>query len=362
MIRTVDGAAVRQAPQRYALREMRIELLRGCPLRCVHCSAHAAPLHPLQLAAERVSFLVDEFAALGGERVTFTGGEPLAYPGLHAILDQCHLHGIATRLFSSGVILDGRRPSAALQIIDRLTPSLDGIVYSLYAAYGPTHEAITRVAGSFALTLESIRHTVAAGIQTDLHFVPTHGNHRDLPDIVELADKLGVRRISVLRFVPHGRGRRRSDALALDAPAHAWLRSTIADVRVRHPRITVAVGSAYNLLHVGEPTACTAGIDQLVIEATGNIIPCSAFAGYHIEDPVGNINDAALRDVWERSSYLGAVRRTLQQNNTCEGCLAQKTLASGRIDASVVDPLEHLLRRDEQQPALSPNERKACSA
>lgn len=58
-------------------RKLRIELGLDCPLRCRHCSANAAPGHPLALGTEIVRRLIAEFAAMGGEEITFTGGEPL---------------------------------------------------------------------------------------------------------------------------------------------------------------------------------------------------------------------------------------------------------------------------------------------
>src|SRR5437667_6539184 len=90
----------------HSLLELRLELMRGCPLLCAHCSVSAAPNHPLQLPMDRVLALLEEFAVLGGRDLTLTGGEPLMYPRLDEVLVKASTMGLATRLFSSGVLLE----------------------------------------------------------------------------------------------------------------------------------------------------------------------------------------------------------------------------------------------------------------
>lgn len=341
------------------LRELRVELLRGCPLLCAHCSAYASPKHSLRLPSERVLRLIDEFAELGGHRMTLTGGEPLMYPELGAVLDRCHSREIAVRIFSSGIVQPGgaaapRRPVDVVTL-DRCAPFIGSIAYSVYGRTPAVHDAITRITGSFHLTLEAIRRTVARRIGSELHFVPTRENYRDLPAVVELADELGVGRVGVLRFVPHGRGEARAGKLLLDRPAHQWLRRAIIELRGRFPRVALHVGSAYNPLGLDDRHPCTAAIDQLVVEADGRIAPCSGFGNFRVADEVGNVLDHPLGVVWERSAYLTQVREALalRAGGGCAGCLAQGAIVAGRISAEVQDPIgAHLERGSADGPAF----------
>ncbi len=322
------------------LREMRVELLRGCPLLCAHCSAHAAPAHPLHLPLGRVLDLLDEFAELGGRRVTFTGGEPLTYSGLETVLRRCRERGLAAHLFSSGVVFaDGGRQAMSQEMLERLQPYLDGIAYSVYAATPSIHDRITRIVGSHCLTIDAARRTAAAGLEVGFHFPPTQINYLELPAVVELASRMSARRVRILRFVPQGRGRRNGADLALDDAAHRWLRTTVLELRGQYRDVAIHVGSAYGLLNLGGGHSCRACGEQIVVAADGTIAPCSAFGGLHVEDEWANIMQYPLRTVWARSSYLAQVRRELATADGCEGCLGQKALASGRIDASVPDPI-----------------------
>jgi radical SAM protein with 4Fe4S-binding SPASM domain len=330
-------------PFTVTLQDLRVELLRACPLLCVHCSAYAAPHHAVRLPFERVLTLIDEFAEGGGRRITFTGGEPLMYAGLEEILQRCRERALGTRLFSSGIIFEGTERAAGVQILKQCGHLLDTVMYSVYSTSAETHDQITRIPGSLRLTLDAIKHTVALNIRAEIHFVPTLKNYRELPDIVALAARLQVPKVGVLRFVPHGRGKSRADSLALGKEEHVWLRKEMLELRKRYPSTRLYVGPAYNLLSVDAPQPCTAGINQLVVEADGSIAPCSAFSNVAVKDRFGNILRQPLQTVWRQSLYLQQVRQALAQVHSCSTCLAQKTIVAGRIDSQVQDPLSGLL-------------------
>lgn len=334
---TAAGASPPVVP---TLTALRVELLRDCPLHCRHCSAYAAPGHPWLLAPERVERLVDEFVELGGQEITFTGGEPLLYPELRALVQHCAAQQLRVRLFSSGVVACADQPQpVSLATLQELAPFVAGIDYSVYAAEARYHDQLTGVRGSLSATIEAIRRTRAARIGAVMHFVPTSSNYRELPALVALAAALGVARVGILRFVPQGRGKQSASSLALDPSAHTWLRHTIIELQAQYPSVQINVGSAYNLLGVKPPKPCRAGIDQLVVFADGSIAPCSAFAHVVEHDTAGNILAHSLREVWTESLYLKQVRAALAVQPTCSGCLAQKTLQAGRIDPFAQDPL-----------------------
>ncbi|HEY1348835.1 MAG TPA: radical SAM protein [Ktedonobacteraceae bacterium] len=324
------------------LQELRIELLRDCPLLCVHCSAYAAPHHNMHLPLQRVFSLINEFADGGGRRITFTGGEPLMYTGIEGILQHSCERGLQTRLFSSGITYDATTRTIGHSVLNRCAPFLDTIMYSVYSTRAEAHDQITRISGSFGLTVEAIKYTLSLGARAELHFVPTLQNYQELSLVVELAAALCVPRVGIIRFVPQGRGKARAHEMALHREAHQWLRETIITLRKRYPQVTLSVGSAYNLLGVHSLHPCTAGINQLVIEADGRIIPCSAFSGIRLNDPIGNILQQPLQIVWKHSLYLQEVRRVLASAHACNGCLAQKTIVAGHVDAQEHDPIEEL--------------------
>ncbi|GHF65978.1 radical SAM protein [Deinococcus metalli] len=324
-----------------ALRELRVELLRGCPLMCAHCSAFAAPHHPLALPLRRTVELISEFAQLGGRRLTLTGGEPLEYRGLDEVVAHTRQEGLELRMFSSGVIWDsGVRSSVSEDRLAALLRAEDTLMVSVYSSVPERHDQVTRVRGSFELTMQTIRAALSLGRRTEVHFVPTRLNVHELPGLVDLVARLGLPRISVLRFVPQGRGATGVEGLSLDREGYRALRHVVLRLRALYPGVDIALGSAHAFLGLKGCGPCTAAIDQLVVGADGHVSPCSAFGGYSAPDDHGNVLSESLGEVWQHSVLLQAVRGAHHAAPGCTGCLAQKALAYGRLDPLDSDPLE----------------------
>ena len=61
----------------------------GCNLACAHCLVEAGPAIGGHVPAPTVRRIVSEFAALGGEAICLTGGEPLLHPQWRELLASC---------------------------------------------------------------------------------------------------------------------------------------------------------------------------------------------------------------------------------------------------------------------------------
>ena len=165
-------------------------------------------------------------------------------------------------------------------------------------------------------------------------------NFRDLSDVVRMARRVGVCRVSVLRFVPQGRGRNLHSE-ELSRPDLVELAEAIEYCRSQHPQLTIRAGSPFNVLGVGY-TPCNAAQDVLIINHRGEIFPCDAFKNVRVAEPeFGSVLKRPLKEVWEKSIYLNRVRSILDKHtgdgcqscNTFDGCksgcLAQKVIRNG---------------------------------
>lgn len=327
-----------------ALRRLRVELGLDCPLHCVHCSAHAAPGHPRTLHTAAVRRLIEEFGAMGGEEITFTGGEPLVNASLPMLLGEATACGLRTVIFTSGLVHGEQGPvSAPPDMLDALAPLLHRAVFSLYAADPRRHDSVTADPGSFPLTVGAIRSAIAACIPAEIHVVPTRRNFRELPALVDLAARLGVSTVRVIRYMPHGRGATNRDALSLRPEEHRELRDLLQGL-AQATDVDVRVGSGFGYL-LDDAPPCSAAIDELVITSDGRIYPCSGFVGFHLGGDLSSIWDGSLEEVWRDAPYLRAVRgvlgsRTSDGNIACggHGCIAQVAIATGMLSGTVPDP------------------------
>lgn len=94
--------------------------LTGCPLRCVYCDTEYAFYGGERMALDAVLAEVDR---LGADRVTVTGGEPLAQPDCPALLTRLCEAGYRVSLETSGALdIAGLDPRVAV-ILDLKTPA-----------------------------------------------------------------------------------------------------------------------------------------------------------------------------------------------------------------------------------------------
>ncbi len=216
-------------------------------------------------------------------------------------------------------------------------------VFSLFGSSVQTHERVTRIRGSFQRTLAAITVVGGLGAVSEIHFVPLADNFQELEGLAELGRNNGVSKLSVLRFVPQGRGQL-IGRYALNQLQNLRLKKIIE--RLRGAGYEVRTGSPYNFLFLNDQPACCSGIDRLIVGPELDIFPCDAFKQILAEEIVGTsdycrLDRFTLRDCWERSPFLHAVRDYLTTPfgipcDSCDmlegclsGCLAQKVILHG---------------------------------
>lgn len=344
-------------PKEGDLEEIKIELTRDCPLACIHCSSNAYSGNTVQLPREVVLSLVSQAAGLHAKSIVFSGGEPLVWPWLGDAVSACAMHGLHCSIYSTGINLtdDGGQEVLALAKC-----GLNKVIFSLYSPRKEYHEEITRRSGSFDKTVATIRATGNSDIEREIHFVPLKRNYKHLVELIELAKEIGISKVSILRFVPHGRGvlLKRSREMLMQKET-VELRSLILKCRQLYD-VRIRVGSPYNILMLDRDVDCIAAWRTLCIGPNGNIYPCDAFKNiepHHIglKDPYNNILSHSLKECWEQSEYLNAIRHYLttpfeEPCSRCShlewcksGCLAQKVTEQESIEGSNIakrpDPL-----------------------
>lgn len=323
----------------FVLKELKIEVTYSCPLACVHCSSDASKENPLSMTIEQCLEILTDAVHLGIEQVAFSGGEPLIWKGLDSAIQYAHQNNIQTTIYTSGNVSD---PKTAFQDLKKC--GLDKAVFSLYSDDENNHDRVTRIRGSFCKTLLSIDECCRSGIVPEIHFVALASNYYRLPQIVSLAEIHGVSRVSVLRFVPQGRGALISNSDTMNKEQNIDLKRIIQHLRAEGHDIRT--GSPFNVLWLNEIPKCMAGRDRLVVAPDTAIYPCDAFKQINAETIADSaeysiLNQYSLMDCWEKSKYLQVVRQAIlaepkEPCNSCpiysqcgSGCLAQKYLHYG---------------------------------
>jgi len=288
-----------------------------------------------------------EAAAMGVQEVAFSGGEPLIWDQIQKAVEVASRNGMVVSLYTTGNV-----PNAQKAMDDLKNAGLSCAIFSLFGGNAYQHETVTGVKGSFEKTLSVVSHSLANGVDTEFHFVPLSHNFKSLYGIAELARRIGVKRISVLRLVPQGRGRQGKD-MQLDHLSNLELKEIIKKVRAAGQ--DVRLGSPYNFLMLRDRPQCRSGIDRLTIGPDLRIFPCDAFKhippeGVGVGPEYSHLGEHSLHECWEKSPYLKAVRKYLTTEFAVEckacdnleacksGCMAQKFYADGEL-AKRPDPM-----------------------
>ena len=331
----------------YRLKELKLEVTHDCHLRCVHCSSMSEVGTSRELSLEKCKEVLSEASEMGVVEVAFSGGEPLMWPHLTDAVHMATSCDMDVSLYTTG------NAKGSEQIFDELKlAGIDHVMFSLFSEDRDAHEEITKVKGSFEITLAAVKKCIDLGLDVELHFVPLPYNFRSLRPISEMCKKLGVSRISVLRLVPQGRGAS-NETRVLNFDENKALRQLIVDLRKEGHEIRT--GSPFNALMLRDKPQCCSGIDRLTVSPELRIFPCDAFKQVTcdmmgVEDSFTSLKDASLVECWENSPYLNKVREYLttpfaEECAVCSalekclsGCVAQKFHAYGSM-LKCADPM-----------------------
>ena len=339
---------------RYQLRKMKIDLSDNCRLRCMHCSSNAGISGKMKIPLCKLYEILDSATHLGVEKVAFSGGEPLQYRNLVSVVKHAAGLGMQVSIYSTGNV-----PGFDTIIMQLCEAGVQRIIFSLFGPDQDCHEAVTQTQGSFDNTCKAISFAAHIGLSVELHFVPFANNFQELERIAGLGISLGVTRMSVLRFVPQGRGQNLLNQV-LTPEQNLRLRDGILHLRKKDEDF-IRTGSPYNFLMLEEQPKCKSAMDSLTVLPNLQIVPCDAFKRVKAEDIVGDdafssLVSSSLKECWLKSSYLNAVRRYLSTEFALEcqscknlrrchsGCLAQKFLTNGDLRKSrdpscLMDPI-----------------------
>ncbi len=332
----------------YKLKELKIEVTYQCPLACIHCSSDAHLKNYLQMDKGRCISILEEAIKMGVSRVAFSGGEPLIWDGLEDAIGYCRLNDIETTIYTSGNCENIEEKFEKLA-----EKGLNKAVFSLYSSEELEHIRITRKKDSYKATIESIKVARKNRIIAELHFVAMKSNYKRLTQVIELGKTIGIERVSVLRFVPQGRGKILSSQEVLSKQQNNELRENI--ITLRKAGYNIRTGSPWNVLWLNDNPMCMAAQDRMIVAPNLRVYPCDAFKQVEFEEIAPNdqysiIENETLEECWKKSGYFNKIREKQSDlpsipcvncdkyNNCKSGCLAQKYLFYGNLDQNP-DPI-----------------------
>ncbi len=271
-----------------------LELTLRCNLRCAHCynfeRGGAAAPPPDELSFGEILRLMDDLRRAGTLFLSFTGGEPMLHPRFWDLLEEAAARHFAVGLLTNGTLL-------AEEACDRLAAlaNLWNVSVSFYGARPETHDAVTRVPGSFRKTLDGARRLRGRGVRTLLKFIVMKSNAAETGEMLATADAEGLPAMVDCSITGRHDGtagslETRVDPATLDALYRGPLRSLV--VRGRRP---------------ADPTddefKCNCARGNGAVSSTGDVHPCIA-----VPMKAGNIREQSFGEIWNDSPVFRRIR------------------------------------------------------
>ncbi len=192
---------------------------RNCNARCRFCLAPPEGDQPDEATLKN---RIDWLLARGIKTIHFCGGEPTIHPALTELLVYVHTCGGKNKLTTN-----------AITIADSLLPVLrttaTEVKVSLHGDQDH-HNAIVGVT-SFKHTTRNIKRLVAAGVNTSIQSTVVAGQSWVIDWLAKFCLEVGVRRLSILPFIPRGKGIDCSDEFAFTPSQRRNLRDLVKKKR-----------------------------------------------------------------------------------------------------------------------------------
>ncbi len=310
------------------LRLVAWEITRNCNLSCVHCRA-AATMGPYsgELDTKACMALVDEIKKAGDPIVILTGGEPMLREDIYDIATYGTEKGLRMVMAPNGTLINKHSAKKLSDAgIKRISISLDG-------ATKEKHDKFRGVDGAFEKALNGIKVAKDAGIDFQINTTITKTNLDEIPQIQDLAVKLGAVAHHIFLLVPTGRGKYIADQ-TIDAGQYEKALNWFYDQRKKTPLQLKATCAPhyYRILRQrakadGETVTfkthgldavtrgCLGGTGFCFISHTGIVQPCG-----FLDLNCGDVTKAPFSEIWKNSEIFLNLRDYAKLKGKCGAC------------------------------------------
>ncbi|MFQ5681370.1 MAG: radical SAM protein [Candidatus Omnitrophota bacterium] len=177
-----------------------------CNLGCLHCCEEAGHTMPGQLNWDETWDFLRQIKELNIPYVALSGGEPLLHPHFFDICRFIRDSNISLKVETNGEFIDEK-------IAERFGAlKLRSVQISLDGASAPVHERL-RLRGDWKKAKDACRLLIDNGVNTEIVFVPTKFNIKDVGELIDLAYSLGVYGVYTGKVMRIGRAAKNWDIL-----------------------------------------------------------------------------------------------------------------------------------------------------
>ena len=328
----------------FMLKEVKIELTNKCSRNCKHCSSNAtSDSNKLRsLDYQDVARIIKEASQMGVETIVFTGGEPLMYDDLDKLIKLTNDLKMKSTIYTFAY----RTDETLKKYQELLKNGLNKIIYSLADTLSEEEEQST-------YDIESFFDQVFQNSDATLgfHYAVSKDSISKLESTInETISKFNAKKyfdkISLLRFVPHGKG---TTQMNLSKEELLQLKNLYLNSNYQS---RIRLGSPWNILGITH-NPCIIADEIMIIGFDGIAYPCDSIKYFTKLGISGNIKDHSLSELYN-SEYFTNIRQYNSNNNcsSCKqfslcqsGCPGQKIIAYYQEEKDKVKTLKRCLQQ-----------------
>ncbi|MDI6591458.1 MAG: radical SAM protein [Patescibacteria group bacterium] len=239
-----------------------------CNYSCPYC--YLSKQRKISDNQGRVREILKILKKSGFSELDISGGEPfLAENALVQAVNFCTTHDLRIRSISTnGTIFSSKVVSSLKEVSDFV------LQVSLDAATPATYQTM-RNSNYFNPLIANVQSFIGAGLEVFLGITVTKVNYKEIAMVIELAEKIGARGVSLGGFIPLGEGSR----------LISWCLSKKEMEEVFS--ICKNVSKKIKIIGLGD-NSCPAGVDKWCVLPNGDLYPCALLVNFE-EGKVGNL-------------------------------------------------------------------------
>jgi radical SAM protein with 4Fe4S-binding SPASM domain len=299
---------VRRSLERQVPLSVHFDLTYRCNERCLHCYVDQDQDGEMDTA--EVQRVFDELSQAGTLFLTFSGGEIFLREDFLELAGHARRRHFDISLKTNATLVD----AACAQRLKAL--GVRRVQVSIYSSDASVHDAVTRVAGSLARSVDAIRLLKAEGLDVGVACVLLRGNAGAYQGVQALAEDLGARLVLDATVTARLDGDQRP--LSMRAPA-CELIPVLTDYKLNGGECAQLDNAGERAAAVSDPYAdvpCSAGHNSAYISPNGDVYPC-------VQMPVwaGNLRRQTFAEIWDQSPQMRKIR-SLNETSlpVCSAC------------------------------------------
>lgn len=161
------------------------QLTSICNLECLHCCEESHYAFPDEMNTKEIMNLCKQIVDANIPYTAISGGEPLLHRDFFKICEYLSENNISLKVETNGLFIDEKVAKKFKRLDFR------SVQISIDGATSFTHQKMRQNA-DYDKTIRAVKFLVAEGVNTEIVFVPTRFNFKEVGQMIDMAASLGA--------------------------------------------------------------------------------------------------------------------------------------------------------------------------